>query len=343
MVGPAPRGRRGACPAGGVGQGRPTLGGDGRVGGAAPGAVWSAPPQHCGPPAGEYFPLAPDAGLPGDQNGDDAMSVCWQGAPLDAPLDILGRPVLRLRIALDQPRGNLIARLVDLHPDGAANLIARGVLNLCPRGGNAAPEAVAPGDFYHVTLALDETGYRLAPGHRLRLALSTAYWPLVLPGPRAVTATIRLGAGAELILPLLGDAPEAPPPLPADPEPLAPCPVQTQGHRRRHVEHDLQSGRVRYVLSEDGGWSENPVHFMASRETRDEVWEIDPADPEGATGHLVFTAERKRGGWHAATRAEIRFTCAAESYRVEAELTAREGEVELFRKTWSFEVARDHM
>jgi len=229
-------------------------------------------------------------------------------------------------VALDQPQGNLIARLVDVHPDGAANLIARGMLNLCHRDGNANPEAVVPGDFYHVTLALDETGYRLAPGHRLRLALSTACWPLVLPGPRAVT-----------------EAPEAAPPLPADPGPLAPTPVQRQGHSRRHVEHDLQTGRVRHVLAEDRGWSENPVHGMESRETRDEVWEIDPADPEGATGHLVFGAERRRGDWHTATCAEISFTCAATTYRVEAELTAREGEVEVFRKTWSFEVPRDHM
>ena len=334
-------------PSGAVSENRLTLGADGRLGGAAPGDCVIASPQHCGTASGEYFTLEPDGDLPGDQNADDALSVCWEGTPVDEPRDILGRPVLRLHVALDQPQGNLIARLVDVHPDGAANLIARGVLNLCHRGGNATPEAVVPGVFHHITLALDETGYRLAPGHRLRLALSTACWPLVLPGPRAVTATIRAGAGAELTLPLLADAPEAPPPLPADPEPdsgpLPEFPAHAQGHRRRHVEHDLQTGRVRYVLSIDGGWSENPVHGMQSRETRDEVWEIDPADPEGATGHLVFNAERKRAGWHTATRAEIRFTCAAETYRVEAELTAREGEAELFRKTWSFEVPRDHM
>jgi hypothetical protein len=303
----------------------------------------TASPQHLGTTSGEYFTLAPDADLPGDQNADDAMSLCWQTEPLDAAIDILGRPVLRLTVAIDQPQGNLIVRLVDVHPDGAANLIARGVLNLCHRYGNATPEAVVPGDFHAIALALDETGYRLAPGHRLRLALSTAYWPMILPGPRAVRATIRAGAEAKLVLPLLADAPEAPPPLPADPDPLPEYTVHTQGHRSRHVEHDLQTGRVRYVLSVDGGWSESPVHGMHSRETRDEVWEIDPADPAGATGHLVFEAERARGDWKVGTRTEIRFTCAAETYRVEAELTAREGEAEVFCKTWSFEVPRDHM
>jgi hypothetical protein len=54
-------------------------------------------------------------------------------------------------------------------------------------------------------------------------------------------------------------------------------------------------------------------------------------------------AERARGDWRASTRSEIRFTCAAETYQVEAELTAREGDAEVFRKSWSFEAQRDHM
>jgi len=320
-----------------------TLGGDGLLGGGSFGDLTVASPQHCGTMAGEYFTLAPGADLAGEQGVDDALSLTWETEPSDAALDILGRPVLRLAVAIDQPQGNLIARLVDVHPDGAANLIARGVLNLCHRGGSAAPEAVVPGDFHEVTLALDETGYRLAPGHRLRLALSTAYWPLVLPSARPVTARVRAGAGAELVLPVLSGASEAAPPLPADPDPLPKYPVLEACQGRRHVEHDLGTGRVRYVIREDGGWTENPVHGMKKRESRDEVWEIDPADPEGAHGHLVFGAERARGDWAASTRAEIRFVCEAGTYRAEASLTAREGAQEVFAKRWAFAVPRDHM
>jgi hypothetical protein len=82
---------------------------------------------------------------------------------------------------------------------------------------------------------------------------------------------------------------------------------------------------------------------MARRESRDEVWEIDPADPEGAAGHLVFIAERARDDWRASTRAEIDFTCLADVYKVEASLSAREGYDQIFRKTWSFEMPRDHV
>jgi len=320
-----------------------TLGANGRLGGAAHSDCVVSSPQHCGTTSGEYFTLKPDGDLPGDQNADDAMSLCWETEPLDDALDILGRPNLRMHVAIDQPQGNLIARMVDVHPDGAANLIARGVLNICHRDGNAVPRAAVPGDFYDVTMALDETGYRLAPGHRLRLAVSTAYWPMVLPSPNRVTATIRAGAEAVLSLPILTDARQAAPPLPTNPDPLPRYPADAPGHSRRHVEHDLQTGRVRYVISSDGGWSRNAVHGMQVRESRDEVWEIDPADPAGATGHLVFNAERARGDWQTATRSEIRFTCGPTTYQVEAQVTAHEGETQVFRKAWSFEVPRDHM
>ena len=330
-----------------------TLGADGRFGSAAPGQRIAATPQHCGTTSGEYFTLAPDGDLPGDQNEDDALSLCWEGEVLVEPLDLLGRPRVELSVAIDQPQGNLIARLVDVHPDGAANLIARGVLNLCHREGHGAPVAVDPGTPMEITLSLDETGYRLAPGHRLRLAISTAYWPLILPSPAPVTARIACGETARLVLPVLTQpvltqpvltqAREAPPPLPDNPDPFSPDPVLTEGHSRRQVEHDRQTGRVRYVIDQDGGWSRNPTHGMEKRESRREVWEIDPADPAGATGHLTFEAERSRGDWHAATRAEIRFTCTPTEYRAEADLTAREGGDEVFAKSWSFAIARDHM
>ena len=330
-------------PARDAGELRLTLGGNGHLGGAAPGERVVASPQHCGTTAGEYFTSKPDGELAGDQALDDAMSLTWESDPVDDPIDILGRPVLNLGVAIDQPQGNLVARLVDVHPDGAANLISRGVLNLCHRNSNAEPEATVPGDYYDVTVNLDETGYRLASGHRLRLAISTAYWPYIQPSPAPVRARIRAGSEAELILPLLGTAEEAPPPEPADPDPLPAYPVHLPGSSDRHVERDLHTGRVRYVVSDDTGLVENPVHRIVKRETHDEVWEIDPDDPAGASGSLVFTAERMRGSWRTRTRAEIRFTCLPDVYLVEAELVARDGEREIFHKNWIFDVPRDHM
>lgn len=319
-----------------------SLGADRVLGSEVEGRVEIATRQHCGVMGGEFFALAPNGDLPADQRLDDALSVCWETGPLWAPLGILGRPVLSLPITIDRAQGNLAARLVDVHPDGRTALVARGLMNLCHRGGSADPVAMVPGEMVEISLAMDETAYQVLPGHRLRLALSTAYWPMVLPSPAPVTAVIEAGAGALLDLPLAGDAAATEVPEPAE-DTLPVYPKLADGHMRRQIERDLNTGRVRYVISEDTGLTEVPRNGMQARETRDEIWEIDPGDPLSATANLVLTAERQRGAWQTRTRSEIRFSCTAETWDVEAELAAWRGEAEFCRRTWAFSVPRDHV
>jgi predicted acyl esterase len=318
------------------------LGADGVLGSPEPGEVVVASPQHCGTMAGEYFTLAPGADLAGDQRADDGLSVCWEMAVLERPMEILGRPSLTLPVAIDREQGNLIARLVDVHPDGTAALIARGMLNLCHRGGNAEPVPVQPGREEAVTLWLDETAYRLREGHRLRLALSTTYWPMIQPSPAAVTATIAAGPEALLHLPHPGEVRELE--VPAPPEDTLPTyPRLTEGRSRREVLHDLEAGRVRYTISEDSGLTEVPRNGMQTRETRDETWDVDPADPLSSKGGLVFTALRQRGAWQARTEARIAFSATATTFDVTAGLAAWDGETEVVRREWAFSIPRDHI
>ena len=58
------------------------------------------------------------------------------------------------------------------------------------------------GKFVDVELVLDECGYQFVPGHKIRVAVSTAYWPMVMPAPETVTATIVLGENSSITLPL---------------------------------------------------------------------------------------------------------------------------------------------
>ena len=98
-------------------------------------------------------------------------------------VDVLGRTRLRVRVAIDQPQGNLIARLEDVHPDDTSHRVAFGVLNLSHRGGNETPEPMEPGRFETIDMLLDDTGYRFVAGHRIRLAcrLPTSRWSCLLP------------------------------------------------------------------------------------------------------------------------------------------------------------------
>ena len=86
---------------------------------------------------------------------------------------------LLANIALDA----LCARLCDVAPDGSSRRISYGVINLTHRDSHSEPSALNPGTFYTVRLKLNACGYAIAPGHVVRLALSSAYWPLLWPAP----------------------------------------------------------------------------------------------------------------------------------------------------------------
>ncbi|MEM7424308.1 MAG: CocE/NonD family hydrolase C-terminal non-catalytic domain-containing protein, partial [Pseudomonadota bacterium] len=218
-----------------------------------------------------------------------------------------------------------------------STLISRGVLNLCHRTGHETPAPVIPGEEMDVSIALDETAYRVRPGHCLRLAISTAYWPLVVPSPAPVTAALASGT---LTLPSVPNSERIDVPAPADPSPLPEYPEIAPGARKRWTETDPDSGRIRYNLLEDTGHHRHPRHAMEVRETREESWEIDPGDPSGATGSLTMTTLRQRDTWRAQTVAKVHFTAQADRYLVDATLEASTDDVAFAARRWSFSVAR---
>jgi len=65
----------------------------------------------------------PPEGLPQEQTPDDRKSLCFDSEPLKAELEILGRPVARIRAASDQPVPKIALRLCELKPDGTSWLV----------------------------------------------------------------------------------------------------------------------------------------------------------------------------------------------------------------------------
>lgn len=313
------------------------LGAGGRLGGDGPVAVRIATPQHLGMHTGEFFPMGLNAEMPGDQAPDDAMSVCFDGPVLQAPLAMLGAARLRLRLSSDQPLGFVVARLCDVAPDGSSVRIAHGMLNLCHRNGSADPQPMVPGQEVEVAFAIDQMAYRLAAGHRLRLALSNSYWPFVWPSPAAGRLTLTGGA---LELPVHdGTAPGWTPPPPA----MAPGwkhRVLRKGEARRRIETDLITGRVALVVEDDLGDAQNLTHGLCTGETMSERWEVDPADPLSARTLHRWEQRLSRDGWMVVTRAEAELTATATHLIHRARLQAWEGGEMVFERHWDEAVER---
>ncbi len=299
--------------------------------------------QDCGLAGGEFFTQKPDAELAGDQAEDDGASLVFDSLPLEEPLDILGRPELTLRVAIDRPIGTLVARLCDLHPDGRSHRVSLGILNLAHRCSSAEPTPVTPGEPMEVAIRLDESGYRFAKGHKIRLALSTAYFPMVLPPPERVRATLTTGAASHLGLPVLKHAEEIAMPEPADPDPLPAYPQIAPGKSRRWVERDLTTGRTSYHILEDGGITEQPDNAMQWQEVRRETWSIGWDDPASVEGKTHMTTLRQRGDWWVRTEVKGRLTTDGTDWIMSHSLEAFVDEEQVFQRHWSETIARDLM
>ena len=298
-------------------------------------------PQDCGVFSGEYFTLKPDAELAGDQREDDADSRCFETGPLDQSLDILGRPIVQLDVGIDQKYGNLAIRLVDVHPDGTCHRVSLGVINLAHRGGNKKPSAMPAGQVTNVMVRLDEAGHCFQVGHRIRVAISTSYWPFILPPPFVVTATLKTGDKSALHLPVLMQRKAVVMPEPTSTELVPDYPMISQPVSQRTVEKELATDITRFLIHEDTGLAVHPQNGMRFQEIRREAWQINRNDPLSVTAEAHLTALRSRDSWH--VRTEIKQTLSVDEcfYFLEAELEAYEGGQQVLHRTWEKAIKRD--
>lgn len=311
----------------------------------APRATGSAllrSPLDTGTAAGEFFTLKPDTEMAGDQRIDDAGSLTFDSAVLDAECVLLGQPVVKLSLSGDAALCNLVVRLVDVHPDGAATRVSYGVLNLAHRDGNADPQPLNPGEPVEVELVLDACGYRFAPGHRIRLALSSAYWPTILPAPYDATLTVDL-ATIQMELPLLGAHRRIEILEPADPDPLPRYEVVTEGSSGRSVERDLQQGVTRYRVFEDTGFSRHPGNGLCSRDVRNEVWSITPGDPLSARAEIHWTCSAERPGWNVHSHYTLNLTCTRTQWVISEAIEALHDGQKIFERKRNATILRDHI
>lgn len=300
-----------------------------------------ASPQDCGADAGEYCAIWLGPEQPGDQRRDDALSTCFDGPPAPADTDIVGAPTLRLRLRSDRPQTQIAVRLCHVHPDGASTRITYGVLNLSHRNGPADPAPMVPGRDTEISVTLDHIAYRLPKGHRLRVAVSTSYWPLLWPAPEAATLTLL---GGELALPVRPTAHSSEwvfPPPDAD-EPWATETLRDPDHTRRQVT-ELTTGEVRLIIEDDFGKVRDADHGLIGGTTAREKWTIHPDDPLSARGECHWTDEMGRDDWSLRTEASCEMWADATHFHLRARLEAYEDGALIYERDVEEAIARDHI
>lgn len=155
----------------------------------------------------------------GDLRPDAAGSFVFAGRPLAVALAIAGFPHVALRAAADAPLADWVARLEDVQPDGAVSLVTGAVLNGAQRASRLDPRPLTPGEIVDLAFDLHFTTWTFQPGHRVRLTVSNALFPMIWPTPAPrMTTALHLGPGTFLELPVIPADPGQPADLP-HPEP----------------------------------------------------------------------------------------------------------------------------
>lgn len=304
-------------------------------------------PQHTGLDAGRYFPFGNDADLPPDQRDEDAKSACFEFA-VDRPLEILGRPKVKLRITHPTPRGQVVARVCDVAPDGSSTLVTRGVLNLSSRNGRDRVEPWTPGATEDVEFQLNGIGHAFPPGHRIRLAVSSAYWPWVWPQPGSEEGFTLDPAGSALELPVRTPNPDTDTGIsfeePEQSEPLGVVFPATLDEPRpeRVITRDVAKGEWRMDVDPRYGGTRVYPDGLEFTEDAVESYTIRENDPLSAHTHSDWRIRLHRPdmAWDVEIETHSDITCDASDFLTTNEVVCKEGGEVLFHRTWEHRIPR---
>jgi len=305
------------------------------------GSVAVRSPSHLGLAAAYFCPGMRIGGeLAGDQAVDDAMSVCFDSPPLADDLEILGRPRIEFGFTSDKPVAQLCFRLCEVDPAGRSLRISYRPFNLNHHGGHAAARALRSGERYRARVALNMCGHRLSAGHRLRLAISTSYWPVVWPAPECATVTLEL-ADCQLTLPqcrlVEQDTPFAP--VPPRPFPLLDAIARRQpaSHTERRV--DAQGRHVLATFDDFGAFRHGGHGLEVGSHVR-QHFGIAPDDPLSALHQVSWHYDFRRDDWSVTVDSHSQMTSTGATFVLEREVVAREAGGEVRRRQWHEELPR---
>lgn len=269
---------------------------------------------------------------PMDQSLDDARALTFDSAPLDADLEVLGTPVLRVRVRSDQPVATLAVRLTEVTPEGRSWLVTWGVKNLTHRTSDAAPVPLTPGTFYDVAVPLIVAGRRFNKGSRIRVSLSEGLWPLVWPSPQTATLDLALDhCSLELpVRPL-----ETTPAAFAIPERIsegpAPGTITTAPVSPGHYRITLDSPPVPYTWPDIGS---------TTSRGHSETVELTEGEPNSGVWVQKTVSAWSRGDWACEVTATVELRSTATDFLVSESLSAARSGAVVFERASTVRIPR---
>jgi len=283
--------------------------------------------------------------MPYDQREEDGGAMIFDSDPLPERLELLGAPVVELSLSADQPVAMVAVRLADVAPDDSATRVSYGILNLNHRAGADNPQPLEPGEKFTARVQLNGLAQSFPSGHRLRVSVSTSYWPVVWPSPTEVRLTVDPNNSA-LVLPVRPTSLDDDASLtPSFGEPEGSPPIETiqvePGEQDWTVSRNLvdMTGKLE-VLKDLGVVRFEDIDLNVTRYAL-ERYSFADRQVNSVRGEAEWIMGFERDDWQVQTRTKTVLTSTVDNFHVYAELDAYEGETRVAAKTWDVTIPRD--
>ncbi len=110
--------------------------------------------------------------------------LVYTSPALTAPVEVVGRVMVKLFAATDAIDTDFTAKLLDVFPDGRAIKVGPvpvGVIRARYRKSRAKTELLTPNQVEEYSIDLADVGFQFQPGHRIRVEISSSASPYISP------------------------------------------------------------------------------------------------------------------------------------------------------------------
>ena len=278
-----------------------------------------------------------------DQQGESGLMTFFDSEPFDKDITIFGFPTLHAKVISDVPQANLAAVLSMVDSNNEATLICFGILNLNHRNSHLDLEPLPINKPTDIQIQFNVIGQLIPAGYKLRLQLSTAYWPMIWPSNEKAKLQI-LPNETYLDLPTINEIGKDEKLNPfAEPEGSKPfeCEILEEGSFQRLLKIDQVTNNETIKRHFDSGLIEHTQTGLVVRDISEEEFKIHPSDPNSAHGVCSWVKSYQRGDWKAELKTKISVRALKSKWEIHAELTANDQNGEVLSRQWNEEIARD--